>query len=144
MTQLLADGAPALRYTPQPDLFNHRVILVPIHMAVVHHWVLIVIKPADCSISFYDSLGGQGRTLTYAMNKYLDHVSLALKLPVRTWQIDVVANLPKQTNGVDCGVFCCYYARCVVSQSPIQPFNAAAFRSKILAEIRSGVLDDEG
>ncbi|KAL5105763.1 Sentrin-specific protease 1 [Taenia crassiceps] len=102
------------RWTRSINLFEHDLILVPIHDRTIH-WCLVAIDLRKETLSYYDSMGGANDRCLDALLNYLDSESQdKLQKPlesISTWQkINTGASVPQQRNGSDCGVFLCTYA----------------------------------
>ena len=99
------------RWTKNIDLFEKDKIFVPIHLGT--HWVLAVINLKDKRFEYYDSLKGNPYNILDNLRKYIQNESMDKKKTV--FNIDLFTdhiniNIPIQTNGSDCGVFCCEFA----------------------------------
>ncbi|KAL5969502.1 Sentrin-specific protease 1 [Taenia solium] len=102
------------RWTRSIKLFEHDLILVPIHDRTIH-WCLVAIDLRKATLSYYDSMGGTNDRCLDILLNYLDSESKdKLQKPLEsmsTWQkINTGASVPQQRNGSDCGVFLCTYA----------------------------------
>ena len=137
------------------DLFSYRRVFVPVH---VHgnHWCLGCVHVAERRIEYYDSLGGSNDTFFSTMRQYLAdeyaaHHSGAAPLPADYWSCHCPANIPRQDNGSDCGVFTLKFADFLSHDTPLRPaagggsaaaaldFSAADmnyFRNRIALEIQ--------
>ncbi|KAF4795278.1 SUMO1/sentrin/SMT3 specific peptidase 2 [Turdus rufiventris] len=61
------------KWTKGVDIFQHDVILVPIHLTV--HWTLLVIDLREKTIKYFDSLGQRGDQICKTLLKYLEEES---------------------------------------------------------------------
>lgn len=90
------------RSTPSNLLMNN-LILVPVHRP--QHWALITIKPRERRIEYYDSLGWNGEQYLSIVEDYLKS-----RTGENEWTLENIAEIPRQDNNSDCGVFLCQYA----------------------------------
>ncbi|VDM21489.1 unnamed protein product [Hydatigera taeniaeformis] len=102
------------RWTRSINLFEHDIILIPIHDRTIH-WCLVAIDLRRRTLSYYDSMGGTNDRCLDVLLNYLNSESEdKLQKPLMamsTWQkINTGASVPQQRNGSDCGVFLCTYA----------------------------------
>ncbi|CDS36300.1 sentrin specific protease 1 [Echinococcus multilocularis] len=102
------------RWTRSINLFEHDLILVPIHDRTIH-WCLVAIDLRKKTLSYYDSMGGVNDRCLDALLDYLNAESQdKLQKPLEamsTWRkINMGTSVPQQSNGSDCGVFLCTYA----------------------------------
>ena len=99
---------------PAVDLFSYRWVILPVNRSNVH-WALGVIDTQERTVTYLDSLGGDGSDVTdallqYVADEYRDKKGVALPAPYRA--VLQPADLPRQQNGVDCGPFVCAFAEC--------------------------------
>lgn len=96
--------------TPKPNLFEHDIVLYPIHVDD-NHWVLGVINFKRKQFEIYDSLASspiRSSTLLKNLRQYLEHEAQdkGVNLNLSQWKIhNPGQKAPQQDNGVDCGVF---------------------------------------
>ena len=79
------------------------------------HWALAVVDFREQGIFYYDSLAH----LNYHDQEYLTRIvtyiekehMTKIQQPIDTtfWRLETVQDVPRQNNGVDCGVFLCKY-----------------------------------
>jgi Ulp1 family protease len=134
------------------------------------------------TIEFYDSMTGSkayGQSVLDNIRRYLQdewedkvcRVSLSNSTPTngeqvkdvcaveqfRTWTVNIVAACPRQKDGSSCGVFVCFFARCVSASEELSfgQSQVNALRKKMafdllsplfykLEDMDSVVLDAEG
>lgn len=120
------------------DIFSYKHIVIPIH--TYNHWTLIIVCKE--TVYYYDSMGGLNiRAIVKIkklmevlyMKKYRVNISYSCK--------NMSSRMPQQTNGDDCGVFCCMYARFLVDpdiKSIFESKNIPDLRAKMLCEILNG------
>ncbi|XP_059711085.1 sentrin-specific protease 2 isoform X1 [Haemorhous mexicanus] len=61
------------KWTKGVDIFEHDVILVPIHLRI--HWTLLVVDLREKTIKYFDSLGQKGDHICKTVLKYLEEES---------------------------------------------------------------------
>ena len=81
----LKDGghASVKRWTKKVDIFDHAIILVPVHLPAPppysDHWCLATIDMQRKVISYYDSMGGKNKACLEALAKYVRDETMAKK-----------------------------------------------------------------
>ena len=90
------------------DLFNKRLLLVPIHLGT--HWCLAAVNFRDQQLCYYDSLNGTNKRCLELLKEYIMSLS-ELHVVNNKWCTVFPHKLPQQKNHYDCGVFICMYAR---------------------------------
>ena len=86
------------------------------------HWVCVVVTVEERRIQFYDSLQQDGYTEMLNVAQYLaDEHSEKKMIPMdpNVWTLEYAENIPKQKNGVDCGVFTCMYCDFLAGGAPL-------------------------
>ncbi|KAI6217881.1 Ulp1 protease [Aphelenchoides besseyi] len=99
------------RWTRKVDVFSYDVLLVPVHLG--NHWCLAVIDFKAQEISYFDSLGGKNVGCLEALKSYLQEEHRDKKkseIDLSNWNFECKAEIPRQMNGSDCGVFTCVFA----------------------------------
>ena len=94
------------------DVFSYDLILIPIHHEG-KHWCLAIIDNRMARITYYDSLIHDNPTCITTLRQYMDEESMDKRgyaFDFNGWGNCTPKNIPKQTNGFDCGVFICQYA----------------------------------
>ncbi|XP_071581648.1 sentrin-specific protease-like [Temnothorax nylanderi] len=111
-SKLLSGGHSSLkRWTRKVDIFAHDLIIIPIHLNV--HWCMSIVDFRDKTIIYYDSMGSDNPKCLAALKLYLQNESLDKKkqpYDMSDWKFYSAKNIPRQTNGSDCGVFSCMFA----------------------------------
>ena len=105
-----------------------------------NHWVLLVLKPKDRKISFFDSMGGTGRQYMGAMEDILTAVMGNDFQKGQQWSMEDSAACPRQRNTDDCGVYVATIAKFVSFGLDLE-FSAAdisAQRQIMVAELVEG------
>uniref|UniRef100_A0A183FV24 ULP_PROTEASE domain-containing protein n=1 Tax=Heligmosomoides polygyrus TaxID=6339 RepID=A0A183FV24_HELPZ len=126
------------RWTRKVDIFAHDVLLVPVHLSV--HWCMAVVDLAEKRIDYYDSLLGRNKKcledlklvslrcfvcyfcIAPSCRKYLYDECKDKKKEVFDfdgWEFNLRADIPRQMNGSDCGVFACKFAEFASRRAPI-------------------------
>lgn len=125
------------------SLFDYALILVPICHKM--HWSLLTIDPKANTLRHYDS--NQSNCLKET-KLFFDHCldlinnesKKSSKIFTRkNWKCESLSGIPQQTNGVDCGVFLCQYAKLILESSNFD-FNQSQIpkiRLEMEAEIKS-------
>ena len=65
------------RWTKKVDIFDHAIILVPVHLGM--HWCLATIDMQRKAIVYYDSMGGRNKACLQALAEYVRDEHLAKK-----------------------------------------------------------------
>ena len=65
------------RWTKKVDIFNHSLILIPVHLGM--HWCLATIEIKKKVIAYYDSLGGNNIVCLRALADYVKEEHLDKK-----------------------------------------------------------------
>lgn len=132
-------------------IFSFDIILVPIHIPKSQkpeeeegHWCMAIIHMKNKTIKYYDSMGAPNDTALNALAEYLESRSIEEKVAfdMKDWQRENVQNIPRQTNGYDCGVFACMYAE-YTTRGAVLKFTQADmvnFRMQMVYEICNGDL----
>lgn len=107
--------------------FNYSQIFVPLHMpGGSGHWALIVAEPPKHRVSSYDSLGLKHEAHLYYLFHALQRYAKAHDIPIspENWHMqDTSERGPRQTNGVDCGVFVTWFAERLARNQPLYPLD---------------------
>ena len=99
-----------------------------------NHWVLYVI--GDGKITLYDSMnikrGGDGN-LESKLFEFMKWQKCEL------CRLSIEKDIPKQKNGYDCGVFLMEYARCILTDKPMnfKQKDMPAIRERIKRELEA-------
>ncbi|KAJ5656547.1 hypothetical protein N7507_008497 [Penicillium longicatenatum] len=118
------------------------MVFVPVHES--SHWTLLVVKPADRTIEYFDSMGARGARQVRTIKAWLAG-ELGAKYVDSEWTILPSAS-SFQDNGSDCGVFLLTNAKAVALNIEPTAFGArdtTLLRRKIVAEIMNGGLHGE-
>uniref|UniRef100_A0A915DEM9 Ubiquitin-like protease family profile domain-containing protein n=1 Tax=Ditylenchus dipsaci TaxID=166011 RepID=A0A915DEM9_9BILA len=131
------------RWTKSIDLSSFDIILVPIHDKT--HWSLAVIDMQNQSIEYYDSMLTNRADYVLLLKQYIIFESLdkrKSKLDLESWKFGTKYNIPKQSNGSDCGVFVCRFADYISQRKQInfEQIHMKYFRRRMVYEICTGTL----
>jgi sentrin-specific protease 1 len=103
------------------------------------HWALVVARPAERTVDYYDSLFGYDDAIrpTLLVQRYLERLAAELEpdgAPGATWTRRVVTRCSKQDNPSDCGLFVCRYIECLLDGEPTEfsPIAGKQYRSKVI------------
>ncbi|KAJ5587166.1 uncharacterized protein N7459_002931 [Penicillium hispanicum] len=123
-------------------LLDVDTVFVPVHES--SHWTLMVVRPIDRTIEYFDSLGGRGARQVKTIKEWL-RGELAAKFDEEEWTV-----LPSvssyQDNGSDCGVFLLTNAKAIALGIEPTAFGAndtPLLRRKIVAELMNQGLHGE-
>ncbi|VDD80927.1 unnamed protein product [Mesocestoides corti] len=102
------------RWTRSISLFDHDLVLIPIHDRGIH-WCLAAGDLRKKTLTFYDSMGGENDLCLETLLSYLDSESRDKRQrpleDMAAWKkINTGSSVPQQNNGCDCGVFLCTFA----------------------------------
>lgn len=108
------------------EILDSKVILIPIHLP--GHWVLGCIRMNDHVLEYYDSLGGDGKDVLHNLAKWLEDEFKSKKRPqsLGNWGREAPKDIPKQTNGCDCGMFVVAYMKILLVHHRSGTLNTAA------------------
>ncbi|KAJ5106803.1 hypothetical protein N7456_003478 [Penicillium angulare] len=116
------------------------MVFVPVHEA--SHWTLMVVRPMDRTIEYFDSLPNRGiSSKVNTIKKWLGG-ELGAKFVDDEWSVLSSAS-SQQDNGSDCGVFLLTNAKAIALNIEPTAFGAndtTLLRQKIVAEIMNGGL----
>ena len=105
----LEEGCKRTRNWIKEDITTKDFVLFPIHSR--EHWTLVVVEPGKKEVQYLDSLT-TSRNFSSAprLIKAFMERRHRKKGEEAEYRIKIRNDIPKQTNGVDCGVFLCQYA----------------------------------
>lgn len=135
------------RWTKNVDIFDHDLMLIPIHLEMENHWTLIAVDFLQSSICYYDSYL---QDKDEAMDAILDYLKEEMKakknieMDINCWVKVNMKNIPLQENLSDCGVFSCIYAEYISrgAQMDFTQEDMPYFRRKMVYEIlHQNILD---
>ncbi|KAJ5200359.1 Peptidase C48 SUMO/Sentrin/Ubl1 [Penicillium cf. griseofulvum] len=123
-------------------LLNVDTVFIPVHES--SHWTLLVIRPEERTIEYFDSLGSRGPRQVKNVKQWL-RGELGAKYKDEEWTV-LPSVSSQQDNGSDCGVFLLTNAKAItvgVEPTAIGPRHIALLRRKIVAELMNGGLHGE-
>lgn len=128
------------RWTKNVDIFDHDLMLIPIHLEMENHWTLIAVDFLQSSICYYDSYLQDKDEAMDAILEYLKEEMRSKKnidMDVNCWVKVNMKNIPLQENLSDCGVFSCIYAEYISrgAQMDFTQEDMPYFRRKMVYEI---------
>ena len=110
-------------------LLQTTTVFIPINQSA--HWTLLLLRPRERKIEYYDSLGGSATPYIGAVKQWLA-MELGKELwKEEEWSVDDVPS-PTQNNSSDCGVFVCMNAKMTVLGREL----ITAYSQKDMQEIR--------
>ncbi|KAJ8677928.1 hypothetical protein QAD02_013715 [Eretmocerus hayati] len=142
--KLISGGHTSLkRWTRKIDIFSKDIVVIPIHLGV--HWCMSIIDFRYKSIQYYDSMGSPNNKCLCLLKQYIHEESIDKKkkpYSFQDWNFECVQNIPRQTNGSDCGVFSCMFAEYICSNRELNfsQDNMPYFRNKMIYEILTAKL----
>ncbi|KAF8593555.1 cysteine proteinase [Ceratobasidium sp. AG-I] len=129
------------RWTTNIDIATKTLIFVPIHVGNIH-WICGIVYVQERRIEVYDSFNEDHSNVYKALRKYMTRELYDKNRTVveeEAWTYFVNPDAPRQSGGVDCGVFVCQYID-FISRSTLPDFTQASIpslREKMRQEIRA-------
>ncbi|QQK40469.1 Ulp1 protease family protein [Penicillium digitatum] len=123
-------------------LLNVDTVFIPVHES--SHWTLMVVRPAERTIEYFDSLGSRGPRQVKNVKQWL-RGELGSQYNDAQWTV-LPSVSSQQDNGSDCGVFLLTNAKAItvgVEPTAIGPSHITLLRRKIVAELMNGGLHGE-
>ncbi|KAJ5101979.1 hypothetical protein NUU61_004201 [Penicillium alfredii] len=123
-------------------LLDVDTVFVPVHES--SHWTLMVVRPSDRTIEYFDSLGSRGPRQVKVIKEWL-RGELGTKYDDEEWTVLPSVSSP-QDNGSDCGVFLLTNAKAIaigIEPTVFGPSYTSLVRRKIVAELMNGGLHGE-
>lgn len=120
-------------------LLDVDTVFIPVHQA--SHWTLMVVRPVDRTIEYFDSLGARGVREVEVIKKWLLG-ELGTKFDAEEWTF-LPSVSSQQDNMSDCGVFLLINAKAIALGIEPTAFGAndtVDLRVKIVAELMNGGL----
>jgi len=99
------------------NIFQFQKLIIPINEN--GHWALGVVDFSSGTIFYFDSIYKENRNFFYVITDYLrrKYYETYGKVMESTWNY-CTPQVPQQKNNVDCGVFVCKFAECILSGIP--------------------------
>lgn len=123
-------------------LLDVDTVFVPVHQS--SHWTLLVVRPGDRTVEYFDSLGARGMAQFKVIKEWL-RGELGARFDEDEWTL-LPSRSSSQDNGSDCGAFLLSNAKAIAIGIDPRAFSAAdinMLRKKIVAELINGGLRDE-
>lgn len=120
-------------------LLDVDTVFIPVHQA--SHWTLMVVRPMDRTIEYFDSLGARGVREVEVIKNWL-RGELGDKFDAEEWTF-LPSVSSQQDNMSDCGVFLLTNAKAIALGIEPTAFGASdtvGLRAKIVAELMNGGL----
>ncbi|CAG8117226.1 unnamed protein product [Penicillium salamii] len=124
------------------NLLDVDTVFIPVHE--VNHWTLMVVRPVDRTIEYFDSLGSVGSYQVKLIKSWL-RGELGSKFKEEEWTV-LASVSSRQDNMSDCGVFLLINAKAIalgIEPTAFGPSHTSLLRKKIVAEIMNGGLHGE-
>ena len=140
------------RWTKRQSLSKFDKVFIPVNIRNAH-WALIVVRMSAKTVSYYDSMNGDGSAYFDAILRYLEDESKGdPALDKEPWTFDRLkwkclnVKTPQQTNGYDCGIFVIQLADLLSLDIPLLFGQAdmAIVRRRLLSSIFDRVSDPAG
>ncbi|XP_043288422.1 sentrin-specific protease 1-like [Venturia canescens] len=133
------------RWTKRINIFKFHKVIVPIHLG--NHWCLAVIDMLFGEICYYDSFKGSQPAYLATLLEYLvQEAKEKNEVPINKeeWTLGNKTNIPCQTNGYDCGVFTCQFARYEATNKNIDftQDDMPQIRARMARELQAGCLEE--
>lgn len=151
------------RWTKKLSLLHLELALFPTHLGG-NHWVLFVVDFTQNAVLCFDSLGKDGKVPSkndqskdqVAGRRFLEWAELivakiqckindddtarARPLSTEPWKVRFVDHIPRQSNGVDCGVFTAMYTVCLLLGIDLEaPDHVPVFDSSMVPDLRKAM-----
>lgn len=123
-------------------LLDVDAVFVPVHEA--SHWTLMLVRPVDRTIEYFDSLGARGARQVKTIREWL-RGELGPKYNEKEWTV-LSSVSSQQDNGSDCGVFLLTNAKAIaigIEPTAFGPGQTPLLRRKIVAELMNGGLSGD-
>lgn len=128
-------------WTNKVDVFSFDIVLVPVHETI--HWSIAIINLKNKTVEYYNPMGSTENLVFSELIEYMKSESIDKKqtaFDTLGWSFGNVQDIPKQSNGSDCGVFCCMYAEFITRNQHLifTQQDMIHFRMKMIYEIFTG------
>jgi Ulp1 family protease len=88
----------------QIKIHNYKTIAIPINLSN-NHWTMALINMTEKSISYFDSVNGNGQFHIEAILRFIKDDELNKNITPSTWSCHQIQDIPQQTNSYDCGIY---------------------------------------
>ena len=124
-------------------VFDKAIVLIPILIKAIHHWVLVAFFPLIKIVIYYDSLQKtehQFASRFSSSSKLVSKTRLAQDRTTPNGNLVDEPHVPKQENGFDCGVFVCQMAERLSRRSEFDfdQSQMPAIRIQMIEQIVAG------
>ena len=113
-------------------------VIIPVHQP--NHWVLAVVDLKLKVVSYYGSCHGRDEVVVRNLKRWVvDEAENKLneEWDIADWKEEYPSDIPRQENGVDCGMFMLSYARNIASFTDEDlANNAFTFEQKDMVNLR--------
>ncbi|KAL0993809.1 hypothetical protein UPYG_G00114220 [Umbra pygmaea] len=108
------------RWTKNVNIFQKRLLLIPIHLEV--HWSLVSVDITQRAITYFDSQRTLNRRCPKHIAKYLqaEAIKKEQKDFIKGWKGFFKMNVGRQNNDSDCGAFVLQYCKCLALEQPFR------------------------
>ncbi|XP_043270475.1 sentrin-specific protease-like [Venturia canescens] len=132
------------RWTKKINIFKYDKVLVPVHLG--NHWCLAIINFENKTIIYYDSFKGKNPRYLETLLQYLiKEAGQKEEKPIikEEWHLATKQDIPRQTNGYDCGVFVCMYARNEIfgGEMDFTQNDMPQVRQRMMRELQAGNIE---
>jgi sentrin-specific protease 1 len=125
-------------------------LIIPVHLRG-NHWALVSVEYKEKKLRYYDGFGYSGKPIMKNIMRYIRKVSKLVigrsysdsRGLMNEWEfVDMGSSVPQQSNGFDCGVFCCMYALCLARgvSMDFHQRDMPDIRNRFVADIMEGRL----
>lgn len=103
-----------------------------------NHWSLVFVDSIHHNLFHFDSLYEPSEYIVDQIKSHFSKCASNFK-NIQDYSTNYQSKVPKQKNGVDCGVFLCVYARCIIlnEEFNFEQKDIPYWRAHILNEIKS-------
>lgn len=96
------------------DLSRVDKFLLPIYHSREQHWSLVYVETIEKNVYHFDSLFGSSSVVLNNVKSHFNNLIRPKLENMYEWNSVYYNEVPRQTNGIDCGVFVCLYSRHVI------------------------------
>ncbi|XP_043276025.1 sentrin-specific protease 1-like [Venturia canescens] len=133
------------RWTKKINIFKFEKVIVPINLG--NHWCLAVINFLKKTIVYYDSFGRDNPKYLATLREYLVEEAKNKGeglIKEDEWILATKKDIPRQSNGYDCGVFVCMYAKYEISNKKMDfsQQEMPQLRKKMRRELETGKIEE--
>ncbi|XP_046845005.1 ubiquitin-like-specific protease ESD4 [Xenia sp. Carnegie-2017] len=128
------------RYTPK-NMYQYKMIFIPV--CDMTHWWLVVFEVFTSRLYVLCSMGWKNKTVASNIRRYLQHIKEEQQWPDHMGSISepIYADVARQKNGHDCGVYLLEFARVIIKEgcinSSIENINSEGRRTQLKELLQS-------